>query len=331
MNKARNWSQIWEGVSAIATLLAVLVALWIGYKSNQTAERATEIANNALVFSKDASDSMEKFNEVQLKINALHFLKTMNDMFETEKMYYCREILGSYVLFFYLMSDKTDQELYDIAKIPFVVWKDSGHLLSQGYKLKDDDELLIVKNFLERYDNKKSQEFNFSNVQDAMNYLHSVSLLCGEMFSGLGLQGEEWENRMRVPFDNIDELLIDCLDHAAIYDQKYYRKRFPHYFKNEEKIHQELLERRGHVRNQVRKLLERKKIQQGAVPDFDFIKVYSRFIDKNDRGGKKGPAPAAEDESVDNATAKKVKEGESLTGQVKFPFEGKFPAWETGG
>lgn len=288
MNKPRNWSQIWEGVSAIATLLAVLAALWIGYKSNQTAERATEIADKALVLSKDASDSMEKFNEVQLKINALHFLKTMNDLFETEKMYYCKDILKSYVLFFYLMSDKTDQESYDIARIPFVTWKDSGHLLRQGYNLKDDDELLIIKNFLENYDNKRSQEFNFSNVQDALKYLHSVSLLCGGMLSGLGVQGEEWENRMRVPFDNIDELLIDCLDHTAIYDQKYYRNRFPHYFKNEEKIHQALLKRRGYVRNQVRELLERMEIQQGVVPDSDFIKAYSRFIDKNDRGGKKG-------------------------------------------
>lgn len=33
------------------------------------------------------------------------------------------------------------------------------------------------------------------------------------------------------------------------------------------------------------------EIQQGVVPDSDFIKAYSRFIDKNDRGGKKGIGP----------------------------------------
>ena len=291
MERKRDWGTIWTAVAALATCGTLIAAVWVGYKSNQTAERATEIADKALVLSKDASASMEKFNEGQLKINALHFLKTMNDLFETEKMYYCKEILKSYVLFFYSMSDKTDQELYDISKIPFVIWKDGGDLLRQGHNLKDDDELLIIKNFLEKYDNKKSQEFNFSNVQDALKYLHSVSLLYGGMLSGLGVQGEEWENRMRVPFDSIDELLIDCLDHTAIYDQKYYRNRFPDYFKNEEKIHQALLKRRGYVRNQVRELLERMEIQQGVVPDSDFIKAYSRFIDKNDRGGKKGIGP----------------------------------------
>lgn len=52
------------------------------------------------------------------------------------------------------------------------------------------------------------------------------------------------------------------------------------------------------------------EIQQGAVPDSDFRKAYSRFIDKNDRGGKKGPEPTEAEKTADGPATQEGKKRE---------------------
>ena len=280
MKNKRDWATIWTSVSALATGGAVIAAIWIGYNANRIAEESKNISNNAF-------SSLENFNNLQLKMNIIHFNKTMYDLFENEKMNYCKEIINSYLILFYLMSDKTNKEMHDISKLSFSS-NISNSILFQEYKITDDDEIIVIKKFLEQfYNNKKSKEFNFSCARDALIYFANSTSLYGEFLTFLGLQGQEWENQMTQKINDKDELTLSCLSHSLIFTSDELSTKYPIYLKKEKQRRQELIERRTRVQNQIQGAIKDLNKSNESKEILNYLYSYLEFIKNNDKKGQK--------------------------------------------
>lgn len=287
MEKKWNWCAIWAGVAAIATICAVGVAAWIGYNANRIAEESKKTNDNSLA-------SMEAFNEVQRGVMGANIQKMRYEIMNSEKMLYCEEILRNFCLKFYVMSDKSDDELEMISSILFSNLKVKEDEFTKICEVYDRNELLVLVSFLKNFDNEKSQRLGVLSVGDAFEYYCDSINTFGDILSELGCKHEEVADRLSGYAERIHPCFLSCADHfLPLYRREGHRKAFPRYFKNLEQLHQDMLKERDEERDYIKKMVKRlKKIPN--TDNFIYWNAYLNFINKNDKRGKKDPYPAAE-------------------------------------
>lgn len=304
MKKNWNWGVIWTAVSALATCCTVGVAVWIGYNANRIAEDSKETNKRSFA-------SMEEFNKTQRAVMNANLTKMLNDMLCSDKMRYYREIMRSFSTFFYVLTDKTDKELEVIAGIPFDDVRMTDYAFRVKYDIKNADDVPIIKNVLAEFSNNKSQEWMISCVQDAYNRLYEQILICeGSIYS---LYGPKEEKKVRDDFAKFIrpyfydcEFIIDCMDHLPASGGDEHRKRFHYYYVNEEKNAENLLKRRVEKRDVLKDLIVRLK-KNRDTEGVESWQRYIKFMERNDKGGKKGAALAAEEKPMDKPATKRGK------------------------
>ncbi len=291
MEKKWNWGVFWTAVSAVATSLAVGVAVWIGHTANEVAKQGREIAEKSF-------SSMERMNKTQRQIMSANTTKMLNDTLYTDKMHHCRNVMRVFGLFFYVMADKTDKELALISSIPFgdVVMFD--HAFRQKYGIKNDDELAVIKSFLSEFYNEKSQEFGISCAQEACSCLYDGILVFEGLLYSLYDKEEEEDRKelfekgmMHYFYDH--EYIIDCMRHMPNSGCDEDRRRFHYHYENEEQNAKALLKKREEHRQLLKGTVSRYRREhndQGA----EYWQKHVKFMDRNDKGGKKDPCPPAE-------------------------------------
>lgn len=312
MKRNWNWSVIWTAVSALGTCCTVAVAVWIGYNANRIAEDSKETNKRSFA-------SMEEFNKTQRDIMNANLTKMLNDMLCTDKMCYYREILDSFGMFFYVLTDKTDKELAVIAGIPFDDVYITNSAFQVKYDIKNAEDVPIIRDILVEFNNKKSQEWGISCVQDAHNRLYKEILICeGTIYS---LYGPKEEKKVKDDFAKFIrpyfydcEFIIDCMGHLPASERDYHRKRFHYYYANEEKNAENLLKKREEKRDMLKNLIVRLKKNRDTKGVEDWQR-YIKFMARNDKGGKKDAALATEEESEDNAAVKTEKKAKASQGK----------------
>lgn len=288
MEKKWNWCAIWAGVAAVATICAVGVAAWIGYNANRIAEESKKTNDRSFA-------SVEEFNKVQKCVMSGNIVKMKYEMMNSEKMLYCEEILRRFCQEFYVMSDMSDSELCNIGSILFHHLEFEENEFTQRYGINDRDERIVLADFLLNYNNEKSKRLGIYNIEDTFHYYCDTINAFGAMLHELGYNDEEIEKSQGSFLQRIHPCFLSCADHflLSLQDRETQRKWYPHYFKNLEQLHQNMLKERDGRRDYIKKVVKRLK-KDPNTDNFIYWNAYLNFINKNDKRGKKDPYPAAE-------------------------------------
>lgn len=269
--KGRNWNAIAAVgtiFSAIATFLAVVVAIWLGCTSNDISKKAFHIT--------------EELNKLQRDRAFSDVIKCGNEIFGSEKSKYASEVVYKFYYYFYLMADISPEKMSEILEMPFSLCEmDDRSFFKNRYGISDANELFIIRSFLGTFHhNEKSKKYDMFAPIDAF-VVFEKNLRIYNSISYWGTGKNEYNQVVLDEFLlDIGECSIGMMHDISSDDVKKENKEvYKDYFENEAKHRESMKKRRASILEKINKDI---KFMDKNTAQYKYYKALSEFSKKKD-------------------------------------------------
>lgn len=293
-------------------------------KSNRLSDQANKIskdslttANSALAVTEEMKKLAEKgneitdrFNNIQYNIQRSNLLKESSELFNSDKMNCCKNIIYTYYRYFYVMADLPIEKMNNLLTIPISPYNYQApsrlKMTTTIYKNKllAQNEWIVENEFSREVANYNPSKYDISCVLDAIEFYMKTVMNHNDIVALYEMNDKIDDYSFGRDISDLDYFLCRHLDESIILmltdliqvkklsprARGYWEKSFNVILKNKKAFRAELLKNRDLIKEMYRNnIAHTKKKWFSKNQELDFWKAMIAFSEKNDKrfSGKK--------------------------------------------